>query len=183
MRIITGKYKGMPIILPRDMKMRPTTDFAKEGLFNVLNNMICFEEAELLDLFAGTGGITYEFISRSCVSSVSVEINSRQCAFISQMCKKLEAPKSFVVKADVFKYLEGCKRSFSLIFADPPYDNEKINEIPDLIFKNSLLKKGALFILEHSEKYSFGNNPHFSELRKYGKVHFSFFENNENEKK
>ncbi len=176
MRIISGKYKGRRITAPSNITARPTTDFAKEGLFNLLNNRIDFQGIEVLDLFAGTGGIGIEFVSRECASVVSVEQNDRHCAFIRKVCAELKIDNLSLYKTDVFKYIKSSGAQFDMIFADPPYELETLAEIPNLIFSNKLLKPDGLFVLEHSEKNNFSLHPNFVDHRHYGSVNFSFFE-------
>ena len=176
MRIISGKYKSRRIPVPTNLKARPTTDFARESLFNVLNNRIDWEETTVLDLFSGTGSVALEFVSRGCPFVVNVETNQNHYNFICKAQELLGAKELFPVKADVFKYLQSVKQKFDLIFADPPYDLQSIDTIPDLIFKRELLKPEGVFILEHSRKQNFSAHPHFVAERKYGNVHFSFFE-------
>jgi len=176
MRIISGKYKGRRISAPSNITARPTTDFAKEGLFNLLNNRIDFEGIDVLDLFAGTGGISIEFVSRDCKSVISIEQNEKHCNFIRKTCNELKINNLSLLKTDVFKFIAGCHTKFDMIFADPPYELENLAEIPDLIFKYDLLKEGGLFVLEHSAKNSFTNHPKFVDHRSYGNVNFSFFE-------
>ncbi len=175
MRIISGTYKGRRISAPGNITARPTTDFAKEGLFNLLNNRIDFEDIDVLDLFAGIGSISIEFVSRGCRSAISIEQNERQCAFIRKICNELKITNLNLLKTDVFKFINSCHSKFDLIFADPPYELNQLTEIPDLIFNQQLLKPGGLFILEHSAKNSFTSHPKFADHRKYGNVNFSFF--------
>lgn len=175
MRIISGLYKGRRISAPSTITARPTTDFAKEGLFNVLNNLIDFEDIDVLDLFSGTGGISFEFVSRNCRQAISVEQNDRHCAFIRKVCTDLKITNLQLVKTDVFRYVKSCSLNFDLIFADPPYELTNIEEIPDLIFKKNILKPDGLFILEHSVINDFSNHPNFENKRNYGNVNFSFF--------
>lgn len=177
MRIISGKFKGRRIPTPNNITARPTTDFAKEGLFNLLNNRIDFEDIDVLDLFAGTGSIGIEFISRDCKSVISIEQNDRHCAFIRKVCSELKIDNLSLLKTDVFKYLKSNHAQFDMIFADPPYELDTIREIPDIIFANNLLKEDGLFVLEHSAKQKFEMHPNFSDHRHYGNVNFSFFEN------
>ena len=177
MRIISGKYKGRRISAPTNITARPTTDFAKEGLFNLLNNRIDFEDIDVLDLFAGTGGISIEFVSRNCRTVISIEQNDRHCNFIRKVCNELEISNLSLMKTDVFKFVDSCRTQFDMIFADPPYELDKIAEIPDLIFRHKLLKADGLFVLEHSAKQSFQNHANFVDHRNYGNVNFSFFEN------
>ena len=176
MRIISGRFKGRRISAPTNITARPTTDFAKEGLFNLLNNRIDFEDIDVLDLFAGTGSISIEFVSRDCRSVITIEQNEKHCNFIRKVCNELKIDNLTLLKTDVFKYIIGCHTQFDMIFADPPYELEKLAEIPDLIFNNKLLKTEGLFVLEHSAKHSFQNHPNFVDHRNYGNVNFSFFE-------
>lgn len=177
MRIISGKFKGRRIQASSKITARPTTDFAKEGLFNILNNHIDIEGIRMLDLFAGTGSIGIECISRDCREVIAVEINEKHGAFIRKVCQELKIENLFLHKADVFKFITGCHSKFDLIFADPPYELEKLAEIPDLIFKHDLLEVEGIFVLEHGAKQQFENHPHFLFHRKYGNVNFSFFGN------
>jgi 16S rRNA (guanine(966)-N(2))-methyltransferase RsmD len=180
MRIISGKYKGKRIAAPTNITARPTTDFAKEGLFNVLNNRIDFEGIDVLDLFAGTGSIGFEFVSRNCNSVISIEQNERHCHFIKKICNELKINNLSLQKTDAFKFIETCKIKFDVIFADPPYELERFDEIPDLIFSHQLLKSDGLFVLEHSAKHTFEHHPNFVDHRHYGNVNFSFFETKTN---
>ena len=176
MRIISGKFKGRRLQVPTNITARPTTDFAKEGLFNLLNNRIDFEGIDVLDLFAGTGSIGFEFISRDCKSLISIEQNERHSAFIRKVCTELKIDNLSLIKTDVFKFIEKCHSQFDMIFADPPYELVQLAEIPNLIFSKKLLKDDGLFVLEHSSKNNFDQHPHFVEHRNYGNVNFSFFE-------
>ena len=175
MRIISGKFRGRKINPKNTLEVRPTTDMAKESLFNILNNNFDYEDLSILDLFAGTGSISYEFISRGCQNVTSVEINARCIENIIHVGKILDTREIHPVKANVFNYLKSVKRTFDIIFADPPYDMADIETIPELIFSRDLLNKGGWFILEHSENYSFSNYPNFHQHRKYGKVNFTIF--------
>ena len=175
MRIISGKYKGRHFDVPRTFKARPTTDFAKENLFNVLNNLVDFEECDVLDLFAGTGSVSYEFASRGARSVTSVEINAVHHAFIRRTAKELGADNMFVVKAHAFLYLRSCPKQFDIVFSDAPYDLEGLDEIVSLVLDSNILKEEGIFIFEHSDKYDFSENPNFWQLRSYGSVQFSMF--------
>lgn len=175
MRIISGKYKSRRIQVPAGLKARPTTDFAKEGLFNVLHNRIDWEETVALDLFSGTGSIALELVSRGCPRVVSVEQNNLHWRFISKAKETLGAAELLPLRADVFTFLSACREQFDFIFADPPYDMPATDTLPGIIFEKNLLKPEGVFILEHGKKYDFSSFPHFSELRHYGNVHFSFF--------
>lgn len=176
MRVITGKYKGRHFDVPRTFKARPTTDFAKENLFNVLNGYLDFEEEPTaLDLFAGTGSISLELLSRGCKRVVSVEQDSRHFAFITQVMRTLKADNSFPLRTDVFRYLNQCHEQFDFIFADPPYALKELESLPDLVLGRDLLKENGLFVLEHGKTNDFSTHPHFVEHRAYGSVNFSFF--------
>ena len=176
MRIISGQFKGRRLQVPTNITARPTTDFAKEGLFNLLNNRIDFEGIDVLDLFAGTGSIGIEFISRDAKSVISVEQNERHSAFIRKVCGELKITNLSLIKTDVFKFIDTCHSQFDMIFADPPYELEQLAQIPDLIFNKKLLKEEGLFVLEHSSKNNFEQHPHFVDHRNYGNVNFSFFQ-------
>lgn len=176
MRVISGIYKRRRFDVPHTFKARPTTDFAKENLFNVLSNYIDFEDGVCaLDLFAGTGSISIELISRGCDHVVSVEKDRDHFNFICKIMDEVRTDKSFPVRGDVFKYLKGTREQFDFIFADPPYELSALETIPDLIFENNLLKEEGLFVLEHGKKNNFESHPHFVEQRAYGSVNFSFF--------
>lgn len=176
MRIITGIYKGRRFDIPHTFKARPTTDFAKENIFNVLNSYIDFEDATALDLFAGTGSISLELLSRGCQQVVSIEKDRDHHAFIRQCVQKLGADNSVVIRGDVFRYIKSCSQQFDFIFADPPYQLTELAQIPDLIFEKDLLKEEGIFVLEHGAQNDFSNHPHFVEHRKYGSVNFSIFQ-------
>lgn len=176
MRIISGTHKGKVIFPDKNFRARPTTDFAKENLFNVLNNYIDIEGAVVLDLFSGTGSISYEFASRGAERIVSVELNYNHYSFIKKTIVQLGFKNINVFKTDVFiacKKLKG--QSFDIIFADPPYDLEKIMDIPAAIFNNELLAPDGLAIIEHPGTVDFSSAPFFSEHRQYGSVNFSIF--------
>lgn len=176
MRIISGKYKSRRLKLPSNIKARPTTDFARESLFNILNNTLIWEETNALDLFSGTGSIAFEMVSRGCPRVVSVEQNAAHYHFICTTKDTLGADELWPLKADVFKYLKSKYEKFDLIFADPPYDLGTITTIPDLIFKQELLKPDGTFVLEHSRDNDFSNHEHFVKVKHYGSVYFSFFQ-------
>ena len=175
MRIIGGKYKGRRIVPPANLKARPTTDFAKEGLFNVLNNKIDFEGITVLDLFAGTGSISYEFVSRGVVQAHLVEKDYNNFLAIKKIIKQLELPNIKPIHIDVVAFLKTCNIKYDLIFADPPFNLSWIDELPDLILNANILNAGGLFILEHSKSKNFSDRPFFLETRSYGEVYFSFF--------
>lgn len=175
MRIITGLYRGRHFDIPRTFKARPTTDFAKENLFNVLNGYIDFDDAAALDLFSGTGSISLELLSRGCRQVVSVEADREHCLFIRQCLKKLSAENHLLIRGDVFRFLKSCRQQFDFIFADPPYELTELPQIPDLIFQHDLLRGGGLFVLEHGKKHDFSTHSRFIEHRAYGSVNFSLF--------
>ncbi len=177
MRIICGAHKGKRIIAPDSLPVRPTTDMAKESLFNILNNYFYFDAIEVLDLFAGTGNISYEFAARGAIHVLAVDLNQKCVDFISKTAKNLNFENLTVIKAEAFQYIKTTGRKFNVIFADPPYDMANISSIPDKIFERNLVKEDGWFILEHSEKHDFSNHSNFYELRKYGRVHFSAFIN------
>ena len=175
MRIISGKYKGRAINPPRNLRARPTTYFAKENLFNVLGNLVDFETCDVLDLFAGTGSISYEFASRGARSVTSVEINPVHYNFIRQTASQLGIANLHAVKANVFLYLKACAKEFDLIFSDAPYDLEGSERVIDEVLHRNLLRPDGLLIFEHSKKMDFSSVPEFWQLRSYGSVQFSFF--------
>ncbi len=177
MRIIGGKFKGTRFKMQGNVKARPTTDYAKEGLFNILNNKIDLEDLEVLDLFSGIGSISLEFISRGSNKTWAVEKERKNVRFIYSMIEKLDLKDIFkIVNADVFRFLKTCDHQFDLVFADPPYFLDKMNKVPQAIFESGVLKKGGLVIVEHDKKTSFNDHPNYTETREYGNVHFSFFE-------
>ncbi len=176
MRIISGSLKGRRFSPPKNFKARPTTDFAKENLFNILSNNYSFDELKVLDLFGGTGSISLEFASRGCKNITCVELNFNHFSFIKKNIINLEMDSSIkVIKANAFKFIEKTPETYSMIFADPPYDLTKSETIPDLILKNSLLKENGILIFEHSGKVDFKSHPNFIENRENGKVIFTFF--------
>lgn len=176
MRIIRGKYGKRRFDVPKNITARPTTDFARENIFNVLENIIDFEDKTALDLFAGTGAISFEFVSRDCKEVTCVEMANTQANFIKSVKQKLNAQNLRVIKGDVFKFVETCSNKFDIIFADPPYDHPRFGEIPSLILNSQMLNLGTLVIIEHSRDYDFSNLPDFKEQRTYGSVNFSIFE-------
>ena len=175
MRIITGKYKGRHFDVPRSFKARPTTDFAKENIFNVMNGYIDFEDCTALDLFAGTGSISLELLSRGAKTVVSVEADRDHANFIRQCLKKLDDEKCILIRGDVFRFVKSNKQKFDFIFADPPYALPNLPTIPDLIFENGLLADDGVFVFEHGKQNDFAQHPHFVEHRSYGSVNFTIF--------
>lgn len=176
MRIISGKYRGKHIIPVKSFSARPTTDFAKEGLFNILRNRINFENVSVLDLFSGTGSISYEFASMGSPEITSVEINKKYTEFIENTAEQLNFEQLIVIQDDVMKFIPSCSLKYDIIFADPPYNLNNISTIPNFILKQEILRnKESIFIMEHGPDLNFENNPSFLEQRNYGKVNFSFF--------
>ena len=199
MRIITGKYKGRHFDIPRSFKARPTTDFAKENIFNVLIQYVDFDGAEALDFFSGTGSISLELLSRGCARVVSVELDRDHHRFIQDCLKKLGAgsaasaakgtvpsvsseadnrgtvPQMIPIRGDVFRFIKSCHQQFDFVFADPPYALKELPTLPDLIIERGLLKPDGLFVLEHGKDNDFSQHPHFLEHRQYGSVNFSIF--------
>ncbi|WP_340066649.1 16S rRNA (guanine(966)-N(2))-methyltransferase RsmD [Ascidiimonas aurantiaca] len=178
MRIISGKYRGKRITAPSGLPARPTTDFAKEALFNILTNHYSFEELSVLDLFAGIGNISYEFASRGSQQITAVDIHNRCVQFIVKTSKALDMPIS-AIKSDALKYLSKTTATYDIIFADPPYDFDKelMGKIVTLVFERQLLKKDGYLILEHSKHTQLNEIANFAYARKYGGSMFSFFEN------
>lgn len=177
MRIIGGRNRKRIITPPSNFRARPTTDFAKENLFNVLSNYFDFDDIEVLDLFSGTGSISYEFCSREALRVVSVEMNPTHQKFISEMARELKYTELQSIKSNAFVYIKSIKeQNFDIIFADPPYDMEGVETIPELIFANNLLKDNGWLIVEHSVEIDFSTHAHYKETRRYGSVNFSIFE-------
>ncbi|WP_077196242.1 RsmD family RNA methyltransferase [Prevotella ihumii] len=175
MRIITGLYKGRHFDVPRTFKARPTTDFAKENIFNVLNAYIDFEDAMALDLFSGTGSITLELLSRGCSQVVSVEKDRDHARFIAECVKKINAENHILIRGDVFRFLKTCHQKFHFIFADPPYALPELETIPNLVLDNDLLAEDGVLVFEHGKQNDFSAHPRFREHRSYGSVNFSIF--------
>ena len=175
MRIITGIYKGRHFDIPRTFKARPTTDFAKENIFNVLMQYVDFDGATALDLFSGTGSISLELVSRGCQQVVSVELDRDHHRFIQQCLQKLNSKVCIPICGDVFRFLKSCHQQFDFIFADPPYALQELPQIPELVFEKQLLKPEGIFVFEHGTDYDFSLHPHFLEHRSYGSVNFSLF--------
>lgn len=175
MRIIRGKYGRRRFDVPSNISARPTTDFARENIFNVLENLTDLEDADCLDLFAGTGAISFEFLSRECRHVTAVEKASTQWRFISQVAQRLNVDNFTLIRGDVFRFVATCSGKFDIIFADPPYDLPRFGEIPALILGSKMLREGTIFVIEHSRNYDFSNLPHFLEHRGYGSVNFSIF--------
>lgn len=177
MRIIGGRLKGQAIMPPAGYAARPTTDYAKEGLFNTLVNEFDFESLAMLDLFSGTGSISYEAASRGCTDIISVEMNPANARFIKKTAAALGLSGMQVVHHNVFDFLNICTKKFDLVFADPPYAIDNLAGIPDKVFGAGILNEGALFVMEHPGTFSFKEHPCFIKEKKYGNVHFSYFRN------
>jgi 16S rRNA (guanine966-N2)-methyltransferase len=177
MRIISGIHGGRRISPPKNMPhTRPTTDIAKEGLFNILHNDIALIDIKTLDLFGGTGCITYELFSRGAIEQVIVEKDPKMQEFIAKNCKDLGIENIKIVKGDIFTYLNSCTEKFDFIFAGPPYALSNIEDIPNLIFEKQLLDDEGLFVIEHTPRNIFKDHPNFKKQRNYGTTLFSFFE-------
>lgn len=177
MRIVSGEHRGRIISPPKNFRARPTTDFSKENIFNVLANRVCFDELDVLDLFSGTGCISYEFASRGARSVLSIELDSVHQKFIRDTAIKLKMEQIKSLKMNAFSFINSAKSDYDMIFADPPYDLEGIDEIPNIIFKNKLLRKEGIFVFEHSKSKDYSAHPNFDEIRSYGSVNFSLFSN------
>jgi len=176
MRIISGTYGGRRLSPPKNITARPTTDFAKESLFNLLNNRMDFEGIDMLDLFAGTGGIGIECVSRGARSVTAVEIAHVQQNWIISCCRQLGIRNLSVIRGDVFKFLNACRTKYDLIFADPPYALEELPTLPDIILDRDVLKENGWLVVEHGKDTDFTSHPRHVETRTYGSVHFSFFQ-------
>ena len=176
MRIISGIYGGRRLSPPKNITARPTTDFAKESLFNLLNNRMDFEGIDMLDLFAGTGGIGIECVSRGARSVTAVEIAHVQQNWIISCCRQLGIRNLSVIRGDVFKFLNACRTKYDLIFADPPYALEELPTLPDIILEHDILKENGWLVVEHGKDTDFTSHPRHVETRTYGSVHFSFFQ-------
>jgi 16S rRNA (guanine(966)-N(2))-methyltransferase RsmD len=178
MRIIAGSLKGRRLNPPTTLPVRPTTDMARESLFNILGNYIDYEDCTVMDLFAGTGAVSLEFISRGAKEVTSIDINTQCTDFIKESACQFNVNNIHVVRADVFDLIKRAYKKFDIIFADPPYALENLGKLPDLIFEHDLLSEEGLFILEHPREYQFEEHPHFWQHRNYGKVNFTFFTTN-----
>jgi 16S rRNA (guanine(966)-N(2))-methyltransferase RsmD len=175
MRIIGGKFKGRRFTPPSNFSGRPTTDFAREALFNLLRSRVDLDGCAVLDLFAGTGAMSFEFISRGATSITAVEQEASACRFIKSVFDVLDFKKAFVLRDDVFKFLVRNQGKYDVVVADPPFDLEQVASLPDRIQKAELLNPGGLFVLEHGPEHKFDSHVGFQESRRYGSVHFSFF--------
>ncbi|MBI4647341.1 MAG: RsmD family RNA methyltransferase [Bacteroidia bacterium] len=175
MRIISGKYRGKKIFPEKNFRARPTTDLAKESLFNILTNHFMFEKISALDLFSGTGSISYEFASRGCNEIIAIESDYKHYRFIRKMIEELKFEQLKVIKTDAFRYIIACNRKFDIIFADPPYDLKGIEKISSLIFENNILHEKGWLIIEHSKMLDFSCHNHFILKKIYSRVNFSIF--------
>jgi 16S rRNA (guanine(966)-N(2))-methyltransferase RsmD len=178
MRIISGKYGRRRFDVPTSITARPTTDMARENLFNVLAGVIDLEGLTVLDLFAGTGAMSFEFLSRGAAHVTAVEKARVQADFIKRVQGQLGDPNLTLVRGDVFRFVATCRQSFDVIFADPPYDLPRFADVPRLVLDSPLVHDGTLFIMEHPREHDFSALPHFAQQRVYGKVNFSLFEIN-----
>ena len=178
MRIIHGKYKSKRIIAPENLPVRPTTDMAKEGLFNVIDNEFYFENLVVLDLFSGTGNISYEFCSREAKSVTSIDNNFNCVKFIKSTAKELGFDQLQVYKTDADKFIKTSPSTFRLIFADPPYAMLGQTELFESIIESNLLEDKGWLIIEHDSHHSFENLPGFKQVRRYGSVNFTIIEKN-----
>lgn len=176
MRIVSGTHKGKRITAPKKLPVRPTTDFAKEALFNILNNQYHFTALKVIDLFSGTGNISFEFASRGAEEIIAVDAHFECVKFINKISQELDLPIR-TVKSDVYKYLKATGETANIIFADPPYnfEAESLQEIVEIVFSRELLLEGGSLIIEHSKRIDLSSLDHFSEVRKYGNSVFSFF--------
>lgn len=175
MRIIAGSLRGRRLNPPATLPVRPTTDMARESLFNILNNYVDYEDCAVMDLFAGTGAMSLEFVSRGAKEVTSIDINNQCTDFIKASAKQFGVNNIHVVRADVFDLIKRAYKKFDIIFADPPYALENLAQLPDMIFEHNLLTDDGIFILEHPRDYHFEEHPHFWQHRNYGKVNFTFF--------
>jgi len=175
LRIIGGTFGGRRVTPPGNLPVRPTTDMAREALFNLLQTRAETEGAIVIDLFGGTGFISYEFCSRGASKVIVVEENPRCVMFIKNTAEQLGMNTLSVIRGDAFRFLKSTMHKADIIFADPPYDHPGIAALPDLVFDHQIVAPDGWFILEHGRTYDFSPHKHFRELRHYGKVHFSFF--------
>ena len=175
MRIIAGTLRGRRLDPPQNLPVRPTTDMARESLFNILNNYVDYEDCAVMDLFAGTGAVSLEFVSRGAREVTAIDINAQCTDFIKRSAERMGVANLHVVRADVFDLLKRANRRFDIVFADPPYVIEGLASLPDLVFERGVLTDDGIFVLEHPRDYSFEEHPHFWQHRAYGKVNFTFF--------
>ena len=179
MRIVSGKYRGRKIQPPATLRARPTTDFAKEALFNILNNEIDLSETRVLDLFCGSGSISFEFLSRGATGVWSVDVDRKAVDFVRKFADKIQDPNIKTVKADVYQFLKTCTEQFDVVFADPPYGHSHVSKLPERVFNSDVLKFSGILIVEHGPEQNFENSAFFQFHRTYGNVNFSFFSKTE----
>jgi len=177
MRIISGSLKGKRFVPPRDFGGRPTTDYARESLFNILHHRLSFSEISFLDLFAGTGAFTYECFSRGATDLTAVEMNTSAARFIQAKCQEFHIAGANILRQDAFAFIASCRKQYDLVIADPPFAHARLQELPTLVFRQNMLVAGGWLVLEHDSSRIFENEDHFVEERRYGHVHFSFFQN------
>ena len=175
MRIIAGSLRGRRLNPPANLPVRPTTDMARESLFNILNNYVDYEECTVMDLFAGTGAVSVEFVSRGAREVTSIDINAACTDFIKATARQIGIDNIHVVRADVFDLLKRANRKFDIVFADPPYALHDLPQLPRIVFESDVLTDDGIFILEHPKEFSFEDHPNFWQHRAYGKVNFTFF--------
>ena len=175
MRIIAGTLRGRRLNPPTNLPVRPTTDMARESLFNILNNYVDYEECSVMDLFAGTGAVSVEFVSRGAKEVTSVDINNGCTEYMKSVVRQLNINNMHVVRADVFDLLKRAYKKFDIIFADPPYALQDLPKLPDIVFGSDVLNEEGIFVLEHPKEVSFEEHPNFWQHRAYGKVNFTFF--------
>jgi 16S rRNA (guanine(966)-N(2))-methyltransferase RsmD len=173
--VISGKYKGRKFFPPKKFPSRPTTDYAKESLFNILENRVYWDEIDVLDLFAGTGSISLEFMSRGAKSVLSVDSHPIAIRHLNKLKNDFEEPQWSVYKKDVFKWIKENSIKFNLIFADPPFGLKGVEDLPTLILENNLLTEDGILVIEHGRETNYTSHPNFKEFRDYGGVNFSFF--------
>ena len=177
MRIVSGSHRGRIIHTPKNLPVRPTTDFAKESIFNILHNYFELEGLKILDLFCGTGNISYEFASRGCDDIIAIDTNFNCCDFVKKTAAAFQMQQIKVMKVDVFVFLKKVTGTFHIIFADPPYDMEHMDKIQELVFERQLLKPEGWMIIEHGPNTDLSSLSYFKEKRTYGNVNFSIFVN------
>lgn len=174
MRIIGGRFRGKQIVPSHRLPVRPTTDMARESLFNILSNLVDFESIRVLDLFSGTGIISLEFASRGCSDITSIDIHPGCIMFLKKTSQVLQLDAIRPIRADVFRIMGKLQPGFDIVFADPPYDHPRLGEIPDRVFEAGIIRPDGWLILEHSSRHKFAAHPRFDQQRRYGDVHFTF---------
>lgn len=177
MRIIGGTLGGIRLTPPTNLPVRPTTDIAKEALFNILQNQLEFDEISCLDLFCGTGNISLELASRGAIAVDSVDLHAKCVYYVNDMVKKYNLENISTRRADVFKFIKSCKKKYDFIFADPPYDIAQLPQLPQLILNQGMLNDGGILVVEHPSTRKLVDDPRFIETRKYGYSSFSFYSN------